>query len=430
MVPKGALVRAEIAAADRNSKLLREWIEASLPTFCYFSCCIPQLGGTSRLLVGQVVSPPRKVITIPTYNTNEVHQRSCWGILLLDIRRRDELLTDPTSLEVFSVEETTQIDLVDMLDANPEARRTFQTWVRQLPDVSGGFILCSPTRAQPRSDFSDKNHPILSLLDALESCEHMAIDRKLEHSIDSGLFWDKKSEHLRPYLQCVLCADWLRKQGQLTFESRLPVSYYQMVLRKPGSVEPGLTGKSYMKMLAGVDPDAVEKPESIVSVQPPRKRLRAEARDPDVDADSDDGPQPAIKDCDVDASSSDSVPSAKGSSSSTSSSGSSSSNSSVDASSDGDNSLNDFPKQLQGRPLRRERHKEKGDEGVRVSCPTHGARCRKFRSLAANVNKFGLDGPLYFLGAWQNGGRHMPMQEHRKWKPSVANIRAYITSNG
>ena len=116
----------------------------------------------------------------------------------------------------------------------------------------------------------NKAFPLLGLIDALEHAEHMPIDRKLTHAMNSGKFWDKRTEHFRPYLQCVIFADWLREHGQATFESRQSASYYSMVLRRPGKVEAGLRGKQYQAMLADLDPSLVELPTICVTARAPQ----------------------------------------------------------------------------------------------------------------------------------------------------------------
>jgi hypothetical protein len=199
-----------------------------------------------------------------------------------------------------------------------------------------------------------------------------------------------------------------------------------MLLRRPGNVVAGLKGKQYQKMLADLDPSFEEAAPKTTTAMAPRKRARPNDDD-EVHGDTDNEAAPAAH-ADDDVHGSSDSNSASGSRSNSSSSSSKSSHSSVDGGSSDDDA--DFPKLLNGKRLRKEAHPKKGDEGLRTSCPVHGAKCRAFRTLTVDVGFFGVQAPMFYLGAWQLGAHSRTFAEHRKWRPSRADVRAYIASLG
>ena len=149
-----------------------------------------------------------------------------------------------------------------------------------------------------------------------------------------------------------------------------------------GKVPANLGGRDYANALKEIVATGIEHMVPIhFPAAPDRKRARLAIEDLDIDG-GDDGIFPLIDDViaplidviegvDIDGGDGKLVPNSGSSSSSSSSSSS-------DSSIDGDETYR-YPKDIMGRNLRREKHKLTGDEGLRVTCPEHGATCRKFR---------------------------------------------------
>ena len=99
---------------------------------------------------------------------------------------------------------------------------------------------------------------------------------------------------------------------------------------------------------------------------------------------------------------------------------------------DGDGGPMFYPYRILGAVLHREhRLSPKGEwlEGLRVTCPTHGQACRKFRSRHLRVAQEGFLAPVFYLGCWLQRGRAMTVAEHKGYVPTVADVRAFMMSD-
>ena len=124
-----------------------------------------------------------------------------------------------------------------------------------------------------------------------------------------------------------------------------------------------------------------------------------------------------------------------GSNSSISSSASTSTSSSGSSSNSDSNGMDedfadDIPTHICGRLVKRGKHRDTGDEGLRISCPIHGSNCRKFRSLTKCVDEHGPLAPVYFLHCWAKNLVEKSMGEHAKWNPIHKDIKLDIESWG
>ena len=227
----------------------------------------------------------------------------------------------------------------------------------------------------------------------------------------------------------MLAASWIFDRGRPEFPSKMPASYYNLLLKKKktGSVPSDMTGKDYQVALLATEPEDQQALVSLLSALPKRTAGR---RRSSIDDDIDGGvadvaisfdvpPAPAaIRDGSI-----------YGSNNYNSNSGSASSSSSSSSNIDGDDldAGPKWPQKLNGQRLAREVHKDTGDAGLRVKCPVH-TNCRRFRSLK-KLDHFGRMEPLYFLGAWMACATDLPVERHRKKSPTRAEIKRYIESD-
>jgi hypothetical protein len=93
---------------------------------------------------------------------------------------------------------------------------------------------------------------------------------------------------------------------------------------------------------------------------------------------------------------------------------------------EGDADPPSVPKYILARKTRIEVHRRSGDRGMRVTCPTHGHGCRKFRSLEKDRELFGPSAAVYFLTVWLKAAGDMPFATHKDYKPSFCEIKAHI----
>ena len=234
--PPLALPAARVDAADIGSSRLREWLCASLSVYSYFSCEVKE-DASNTLRVFQLLSNPRKLITVNTYYTNAAEQRSCFNLLPLELAH-PEAGADAVQVDAFEVSDAQELDLIYFLEGDPAARRRIQVWTRSESDIEGCFLLSDPYLATPVTPMTSASYPLLALHDALDASLHVPVQRKFKHNPRSGLYYDMACEHVKGYLQCVLSTKWLYDNGQATFESRMPNSYYLCILKRPGCSPP------------------------------------------------------------------------------------------------------------------------------------------------------------------------------------------------
>ena len=124
----------------------------------------------------------------------------------------------------------------------------------------------------PTSDLNSKFMPILGLWDALEAADYLGVRRLVTHSPRSGKLLDATFAENRSYLPAVLASKWLFANGQVSFESRKNVSYYLMIMKKPGQIPDNLAAKDYARDLKDLDPETALAVASDVGVPPPKKK--------------------------------------------------------------------------------------------------------------------------------------------------------------
>jgi hypothetical protein len=348
----------------------------------------------SELHAFQVLSHPRKMLGIQTFDTDPFQERRVWNLQPLEIVNAQDLSVDPMQLDVHDAHESREIDLVGMLSADIESRNDVRLWDTTQSDYGGCTALVNSRLATPLSPIISKSFPLVGLWDMLEVAGFMRVHRVVKHSVRSGKFYDEAGALSRLYLRAVLSSKWLFDNGQATFESRKAASYYALILKQPGKVPDNLDGPDYLLALKGVSPeDALVAITELPAQQPPKRRRLV---DPDVDG----GPLVPIGGASDADGRSESVhsPSESGRGSDTGGSGGSSSSSSSDSNSSVDGESEEgpgFPARLCGNKLKREVHKDTGDEGLRIRCPHH-SNCRRFRGLNVDIAEFGVQGVFFF----------------------------------
>ena len=63
--------------------------------------------------------------------------------------------------------------------------------------------------------------------------------------------------------------------------------------------------------------------------------------------------------------------------------------------------------------------------GLRLTCPAHSS-CDWYRVGNMWLPEFGANGPAYYLGCWLSEAWSKSYAEHRAWKPTPAEVRAYL----
>ena len=68
------------------------------------------------------------------------------------------------------------------------------------------------------------------------------------------------------------------------------------------------------------------------------------------------------------------------------------------------------PRQIEGRLVVLEEYEDKEDRGLRISCPVYGHKCRAYRSIFKDVDKYGRYAATFFLGAWLKNNGDISLQ--------------------
>ena len=66
-------------------------------------------------------------------------------------------------------------------------------------------------------------------------------------------------------------------------------------------------------------------------------------------------------------------------------------------------------------------------DGLRITCTRHGIACKRFRAMHMWTDQLGPKAPLYYLACWLAGAADRTFEEH-KWKPTLSEVRAFMST--
>jgi hypothetical protein len=402
---------ASYSKCSDDVKLMLEFVESSVDEYAIIT--IPTLEGADQPFKAfQVLSKGVRNVLVKTYRSESVVPfKLRWQVQPFVIWRGSELSDMPDSLEVFEISDPLEVNIVEELGSNPEARGSLWKWTPADSDLAGCTRLVDRCVASPSCSLGDSKVPVLSLLDALDELKYIKVDRPVIHTKTSGLFFDGRNLlSKRAYLQAVLDSQRLFQKGVKEFRSGLSVAYYLALMKSPGPLPRNISTKCCQELLKALDPALAEALIGDAAPLPPAAPAQPLAlQDLHISGD-DEVPVAAIA----------------GSSSSNDSSSSSSSNHAGQIS--GDDEADPYPNFLEGVAVVVERHSDRSDTGLRVQCQVH-QNCELYRSCKLHVGTFGPRAAEYFLGTWLKRGtleRFPEKQLHKAWKPTVAEVREYI----
>ena len=64
--------------------------------------------------------------------------------------------------------------------------------------------------------------------------------------------------------------------------------------------------------------------------------------------------------------------------------------------------------------------------GLSMVCPVHGFSCRRYMSLDSRSMEFGIKHAEIYLGTWRAHATRMDQATHRKFRPSIAQMKLYF----
>ena len=414
-----------INRASHEARMVADWVEDCVGSSDYILLPTPQSPETFSIF--QLLNIQPKIELVPTFRDHGSKQQ-LWNVQPVQVLHQDILPLNAQSMETFILGEPTRFDFLQYVSDQNPLRDQFKIYETRTSDFEGGLTAHTPRNLVPIANLNSPKVSVLALTDALEALDYVGVARKVSHWPKGGKFFDSRNLHgQRKYLQCVLSSTWVFSKGQKQFDSGRSQAYYAAVLTHPGEVDPKSSAKQCRELLALGD--------SALALPPPPPKAVAAIRPALLDIDGDEGatalpakPSAPLPVGDVDHDEGD-VKSTSSSSPSGSSSRSSARSISGDSASIDEPNV---PKLILGQRVRVEAHQRTGDRGIRVTCPVHGARCRSFRSLTVDLERYGPNAATLFLSAWikaaTDGG--MNFDDHRRHRPSHADVKRFIVSLG
>ena len=183
--------KVQIKQDTQAESLLRGWLVDSIQQYDTFTCKVELPDDRSELHAFQVLSHPRKMLGIQTFDTDPFQERRVWNLQPLEIVNAQDLSVDPMQLDVHDAHESREIDLVGMLSADIESRNDVRLWDTTQSDYSGCTALVNSRLATPLSPIISKSFPLVGLWDMLEVAGFMRVHRVVKHSVRSGKFYDE-----------------------------------------------------------------------------------------------------------------------------------------------------------------------------------------------------------------------------------------------
>lgn len=452
-----------------EAKLLRDYYRNALPDPGSF-ITVPEIDAdnTKSLKVLQIIAKeaksknPRTYVPVRHFNFKlSVLPWEVWRLPVGDL--------DVQELEIFNLENTSDFEFVNVFSQDGFDRTQVKVWTASRSDIEGCVNLSKPVVVAPTVPLSSDKVSVLSLVDALRAKGFTGVSRQVKHERGGPLIYDDRSIiKRRNYLQCVLAQEEIFNEPAVaSFKSGLTAAFYLLLLKSPKDIRPGMTGRDCLKRLKELQGTAVESQMLKVSAGVatraqlnPIPEAAHGQHDDDIAPDVGGGPVPpgvADDDNEIAGDPMDDVvvdegpphpgPATSSSSSSSSSPSSRSSSTSGDdvapdaGMSDAEESDNDEaevgdsddypPEEINGIHVTIER--KHGNEGIRVACCNREHRahfCKKFRSLHKDVDSLGPRAAEYYIRCWHSMSEAMPVDAHRAYQPTVAEVRAYMEALG
>ena len=414
----------ELRKATEDQRMLADYLEKCVDEHSLVS--LPAGSGDDvPFNVFQLLIKQKRMLTVPTWGVEDTDRHIVtWIVKPYDLFRPndEDILADTTQITVFCSGDTCKLDMLDWI-TTLDGRHSVRIWTSRPSTLPGHEEWFNPERLRFQGSLMNDDSPVLALVDSLNAAGHVAKYGLVKHSKHSGLLYDARSvASKRSYLRLCLASKELYTKGLKAFRSDKSEAFYKLVLKFPtvdASSWDAKACRTKLKELKG----------EVTSDLPLVPHVAAVGRTSLVDAD--DGGLVSIADRSVP------PPPARPMDEESDDSGNESSSSHnskqsivlpghIDGDDDGKHIR--FPKSVEGAKLKKpEQHLLGSDAGFRVTCPTHGSSCRRFRALGRDTGVFGHMAPVYYLGTWLRCS-HLPVAEHQAYYPSVADVRAYVAT--
>ena len=419
----GAAPASRAAGLSDIVPLLREFLLVCLQPAMFVSLPIVEGDGTIVPYICQVLRLQPQVTTVKLFS-DDLNPKGLLDVAVQPLQRWSPVGNDPADLghciEVYVLEEPTRLDILKHIEPSFRSRSKMFQWKSGRSCLRGCLSLVDPVQLAPPGAWtlSHAKMPTLCLLDALREQGFRPVNRLVEHSTSTSKEFDgRKRVSKSQYFRCVLASGDLFAAGITSFKSNHSQTFYAYLMRFKKLPDPKQTAAQLQKLINDADTD--EPCCTELSVRPPA----AAPPDPSIAwvDDTDDeqlaalpAPEPAVPEPVEDLDAAAAIEQA------------------VIADLQDHDLAPEWPTHLDGVRLTVESenvdpaHHYHARLKIRCNNPEH-LLCTKSRSTALQTEVFGINAPLYYLGAWL-AASDMREADHKRHKPTVAAIRAYIAS--
>lgn len=418
--------------SDPLVKLMRQYMAAAIRPMTFVS--VPMLSEEEAHAAGffQILSVEPKMLKPPTFAEEEGEDFE--HVVLLEVavqplERWCPMSRDPCKLgeeaNVFVLEEPTKIDILRLCGVDPAKREFFQEWEVGESDIEGCVLLHSPKMLRPKMELLDADIPALVLMDKLREDGFAAGGEVVEHHLSAAKVYDsRKAWARRSYLKAVIHRSELFSAGVHSFRSSKSNAFFDYMLKFKKEPPPSMSAVALRAALQGNASDEAEVLALMdtpggqgLFVEKPSLQALADQDDEDIAGDDVMRAAPAAEDGARELEPPPVEP--------------------VDAVIAGDQPIAApvWPAYIEGAAVRHlsERHEGRGGHNyfmrlsVRCTNLAHG-RCSRTRSVALMAAELGPRAAEFHLGAWLRAADHLPAADHRRYQPSLAEMRAYAAS--
>ena len=379
-----AALRATILKRSNDSKLMHQWLVAALPVGAYIS--LPHCEQEENVVV-QILAAPEKQIVVKSYANRSKKDAVSEEFEVQPLEKWLGTHVLPHEMEVFIVADPLQLNLVNITGCDPEVRHDILRWERKRSDLESCANLSNGTPVMPSMALSNKNVPILCLLDRLIEDKWRGEARKVKHSPGSELVYDSRNplKH-REYYQALVVINDLFAMGAQPFASTECSKFYRLLRTHPSLAAPGMKAETCVSLLENTEARPARLPK--LDEPAPKRQRRARAVESEEDVAPDTGAR---------ASSDPPPPPHPPREPSPSKDSETSSGSSLEVAPDNRAQRPKVPKEILGQTVALKWHKPQRKWGMEVACLAH-RDCNKFRTLGLQREQFGDLEAEAFLG--------------------------------
>ena len=188
--------------SHQDSIAIREWFVHSLPSYGYFTVVTYDDEDKPQWKVFQLLSRPAKIIVVETFDHKEERVPKTWSVRTLGIFNETALPSEPGTLDVFRVHDSSKIDIVDLLGCRIEMRQSVLVWQSRPSELADCTQLYDPSSPTPTIGIDNPKYPLLGLLDSLSHAGWAAVQRQVVHTRSSGQLYCAHASRNRWYLRC------------------------------------------------------------------------------------------------------------------------------------------------------------------------------------------------------------------------------------